>query len=165
MAAYFDAAVVSALKKAGKDENFCLKAEQKAIIEAVVCSKKDVLGVLPTGFGKSLVFHLLSDVFDFVDAKGPPAQTKAITIVVSPLNALMRDQIGKLDHLGTIILDGTKSTNHLAMSLVTDGKLQLIFSHPEILLENNTKTMLKTTIFQRNVRCIVVDEAHLVDDW
>ena len=70
---------------------------------------------------------MLSDVFDFVDAKGPPTQTKAITIVVSPLDALMRDQIGKLDHLGTIILDGTKSTNHLAMSLVTDGKLQLIF--------------------------------------
>jgi len=33
---------VFALKKAGKGENFCLKAEQKAIIEAVVCSKKDV---------------------------------------------------------------------------------------------------------------------------
>lgn len=120
---------------------------------------------MPTGFGKSLVFHLLSDVFDFVDAKVPARQTKAITIVVSPLNALMRDQIGKLDHLGTIILDGTKSTNHLAMSLVTDGKLQLIFSHAELLLENNTKTMLKTTNFQRNVHCIVVDNAHLVDDW
>jgi len=165
MAAYSDAAVVSALKKAGKDENFSLKAEQKAIIEATVCSKKLVLGVLSTGFGKPLVFHLLSDVFDFVDAKGPPTQTKAITIVVSPLNGLMRDQIGKLDHLGAIVLDGTKSANHLAMSLVTDGKLLLIFSHPELLLENNTKTMLKTTNFKTNVRCIVVDEAHLVDDW
>ena len=87
MAAYLDAAIASALKKAGKDENFRLKSEQRAIIEAVVCSKKDVLGVLPTGFGKSLVFHLLSD------AKGPATKTKAITIVVSPLNALMRDQI------------------------------------------------------------------------
>ena len=108
---------------------------------------------------------MLSDVFDFVDAKGPPTKTKAIAIVISPLNALMRDQIVKLDHLGAIILDGTKTTNHLATSLATDGKLQLIFSHPELLLENNTKTMLKTTNFQRNVRCIVVDEAHLVDDW
>ena len=62
MAAYLDAAITFALKKAGKDENVCLKAEQRAIIEVVVCSKKDVLGVLPTGFGKSLVFHLLSDV-------------------------------------------------------------------------------------------------------
>ena len=76
------------------------------------------------GFEKSLVFHLLSDVFDFVDAKCPPTQTKAITIVAPPLNALMRDHIDKLDHLGAIILNGTKSTSHLAMSLATDGKLQ-----------------------------------------
>ena len=153
------------LKKAGKDKNFRLKSEQRAIIGAVVCSKKDMLGVLLTSFEKSLVFHLLSDVFDFVEAKGPATKTRAITIVDSPLHALMRDQIGKLDYLGAIILNGTKSTNHLATSLATEGKLQLIFSHPELLLENNTKAMLKTTNFQRNVRCIVVDEAHLVDDW
>ena len=165
MAAYLDAAIASALKKAGKDENVRLKSEQRAIIEAVVCSKKDVLGVLPTGVGESLVFHLLSDVFDFVDAKGPATKTNAITIVVLPLNALMRDLIGKLDYLGAIILNGTKRTNHLATSLATEGKLQLIFSHPELLLKNNPKAMLKTTNFQRNVRCIVVDEAHLVDDW
>jgi len=118
MAAYLDAAMASALRKAGKDENFCLKADPRAIIKAVVCSKRDVLGVLPTGFGKSLVFHLLSDVFDFVEAKGPPTQTKAITIVVSPLNALLRYQIGKLDNLGAIILNGTKGTNHLAIETV-----------------------------------------------
>ena len=63
MAAYLDAAIASALKKAGKDKNFRLKSEQRAIIEAVVCSKKDVLGVLPTRFWKSLVFHLLHDVY------------------------------------------------------------------------------------------------------
>ena len=40
MAAYLEAAIASALKKAGKDENFRLKSEQRAIIEAVVCSKK-----------------------------------------------------------------------------------------------------------------------------
>ena len=57
------------LKKAGKDDTFCLKAEQRAIVEAVVCPKKHVLGVLPTG--EYLVFHLLSVVFDFVDAKRP----------------------------------------------------------------------------------------------
>ena len=50
------------------------------------------------------------------------------------------------------------------MSLATAGKVQFLFSHPEILLEKSTKTMLKTAKFQRNVRCIVVDEAHLVDD-
>ena len=47
-----------------------------------------MLRVLPTGFGKSLVFHLLSDVFDFVECEGPPVNGKAITVVIAPLNAL-----------------------------------------------------------------------------
>ena len=50
------------MTKAGKDSDFILKTEQKSITEAVVCQKKDVLELLPSGFGKSLVFHLLSDV-------------------------------------------------------------------------------------------------------
>ena len=52
-----------ALDYAGKDRNFKLKTEQKSITEGVVCHKKDVRGFLPTGFGKPLVFHLLSDAF------------------------------------------------------------------------------------------------------
>ena len=46
------------LSRAGKDNNFELKTGQKSIIEAVVCQKKYVLGVLPTGLSKSLVFYL-----------------------------------------------------------------------------------------------------------
>ena len=57
-----------ALAKDGRDCDFQLKPEQKKIIDAVVCRKKDVLGILPTGFGKSLIFHLLSNVFDFMEA-------------------------------------------------------------------------------------------------
>ena len=64
MAALLDRALEFALTKAGRDSQFRLKPEQKEIIEALLF-KKDVLGVLPTGFGKTLVFHLLSDVFDF----------------------------------------------------------------------------------------------------
>ena len=51
------------------------------------------------------------------------------------------------------------------MSLATEGKFQLLFSYPEILLENNNKTMLKTAKFQKNVRFNVVDEAHLRNKW
>ena len=62
MASLLSKALDFALTKAGKDSDFILKTEQKSIIEAVVCQKKGVLGVLPSGFGKSFVFHLLSDV-------------------------------------------------------------------------------------------------------
>ena len=62
MASLFNEALDFALPKAGKDSNFKLKTEQKSIIEAVFCQKEDVLGVLPSGFGKSFVFHLLRDI-------------------------------------------------------------------------------------------------------
>ena len=66
-----------------------------------------------------------------------------------------------------MILDGTSKAIELAVSHAREGKLQLVFSHvyPEVLLKKNTKSVLKTVIFQENVRCVVVDEAHLVDDW
>ena len=63
MASLFNKTMDFALTKAGKDSSFKLKTVQKSIIEAVVSQqKKNVLRALPTGFGKSLVFHLLSDV-------------------------------------------------------------------------------------------------------
>jgi len=62
MASLLNKVLDFALTKAGKDSNFILKTEQRSIIEAIVCQKKDVLEVLPSGFAKSLVFHLLSDI-------------------------------------------------------------------------------------------------------
>ena len=65
MASLFNKTMDFALTKAGKDSSFKLKTVQKSIIEAVVSQqkkKKNVLRALPTGFGKSLVFNLLSDV-------------------------------------------------------------------------------------------------------
>ena len=91
MAALLDEALDFTLTKTGRDSQFRLKPRQKQIIEALVLFKKDVLGVLPTGFGTFLVFHLLSDVFDFADAAQHPLKGRSITVVISPLNALMRD--------------------------------------------------------------------------
>ena len=65
MVALLDRALEFALTKDGRDSQFRLKSEEKKIIEDLVLFNKDVLGVLSTGFGKSLVFHLLIDVFDF----------------------------------------------------------------------------------------------------
>lgn len=64
-----------------------------------------------------------------------------------------------------MILDGTRKAMELAVSHAREGKLQLVFSHLEVLFEKNTKGVLKTAIFQDNVRCVVVDGAHLMDDW
>ena len=64
MASLFSKTLDFASTKAGKDSSFKLKTEQKSITEAIVSQKKkkNVLRAPPTGFGRSLVFHLLSDV-------------------------------------------------------------------------------------------------------
>lgn len=64
----FDKAVDFSLEKLGK--SLTLKDKQKDIIQAIVQDGKDVLGVLPTGYGKSLIFHTLSYVFDYMKFKG-----------------------------------------------------------------------------------------------
>ena len=58
--------------------------------------EKDVLTVLPTGFGKSVIYQVLPSMFDFLRSAGEPEQQNSVVIVVSPLNALMRDQLQKL---------------------------------------------------------------------
>ena len=70
----------------------------------------------------------------------------------------MHDQISKLDHLGAHILGSIKRSLDFAKSLASEGKLQLVFSHPEFLLEKSSKEIQETSEFQRNVQCIVMDD-------
>ena len=67
-------------------ENISLRIQQKEAIRNIVLLRRDTLIILSTGFGKSLILHLLPFVFDsWLGA------TKSFILVVSPLNALMRD--------------------------------------------------------------------------
>ena len=75
-----------------------LKEEQREAVSQVV-NGRDVIAVLPTGFGKSLIYHLLPYVFDYINSKRRNISAvwpESVVIVISPLNALMDDQIGKL---------------------------------------------------------------------
>ena len=110
--------------------NLELKKEQYDAIRAICLEKRDVLTVLPTGFGKSLCYQALPEIFDFMQSKC--AQKDSIVIAVSPLNALIRDQLQKLK-----------------------GCVNICVLH----------FMIKGEKFQRCVRAIVIDEAHLVLQW
>ena len=76
-----------------------LKTEQYDAIRAVCVEEKDVLTVLPTGFGKSVIYQVLPSMFDFLRSAGEPEQQNLVVIVVSPLNALMRDQYAEAEEL------------------------------------------------------------------
>ena len=116
---------------------------------------------------------------DYMDSGQRPTQKKSIVLVVSPLNALIRDQVTKLKQSGlkACILKGDRvegdeeerkeEQEGLAFSAIENlREFQLIFAHPEALVGNkNVIRLLKTTEFKNRIKVIVVDEAHLVVDW
>ena len=73
-----------------------LKEKQYNVVKFVVLDNKDVLAVLPTGYGKSLIYQLLPPVFNFMACGGKPEGKKSTVIIILPLNALIQDQIVKM---------------------------------------------------------------------
>jgi len=125
--------------------------------EAAMCSilsGQDTLVVLPTGSGKSLTFQL------------PALLRKGVTLVFSPLIALMRDQVDKLRNMGLTQVDYIVSGQSGAhrdevYSRMRTGELRLVYIAPERIRDTALAEALKET----NVNQIVVDEAHCVHLW
>jgi superfamily II DNA helicase RecQ len=76
-----------------KFEDVFLKAQQYKILDAIT-SEKDVICVLPTGYGKSIIFQLLPYVYEY------HLEKESIVLVVAPLNAIIDDQIQNLRKRG-----------------------------------------------------------------
>ena len=154
-----------------------LKEKQYEVLKSVVIDNKDVLAVLPTGYGKSLIYQLLAPIYNFLDFAGSPGDKKSTVIVISPLNALIRDQIVKMREggLNVSVLRGdrvdTEDGNHdvsldVPVEILSSTHFDLIYTHPEVLVDNKkVSKLLKTPAFNRKVKAIVVDEAHLVVEW
>ena len=172
--ATFREAIRFFLGKLGQPE-LELKQEQLEAIKAICVDKKDVLAVLPTGFGKSLIYQILPAVFDFLhDRKGglhtSKQKTGSVVVVVSPLNALMKDQVKKLERFLNVCVIQSVATdngeNKLSLPENAARKCSLLFGHPEVFLDNrNVTKMLKERHFQESVQAVVIDEAHLVLQW
>ena len=95
-------AVNYALRVVGK-ENLTLKKQEMEIVKLVAVDKRDTLAVLPTGFGKSLIYQILAPFSQFMDYGHEPAVdgcSTSVVLVISPLNALIRDQVTKLRSSG-----------------------------------------------------------------
>ncbi len=161
-------AIQNALAKSSL--HFTLKKEQMECISSVVTDGKDILAVLPTGYGKSHIYQLLPDVFDQY-----LVVQDSIVLVISPLNALMYDQIAKLNERGiracmiqgheVVVANGDQVTR-LRMDELSNPTFQLIYMHPEICVhEKKFIGFMNSTVYQERVRCVIVDEAHLVLNW
>ncbi|WP_018661305.1 DNA helicase RecQ [Heyndrickxia acidiproducens] len=125
---------------------------QAAIIEQIM-NRRDTLGIMPTGGGKSICYQI------------PAMLLPGVTLVVSPLISLMKDQVDTLDNIGisaTYInssLHGAEIDKRLADA--SSGKYKLIYIAPERLESSSFIFLLK----QINVSLIAIDEAHCISQW
>jgi len=125
---------------------------QREIMDATLAGR-DVVALLPTGGGKSLCFQL------------PALARPGLTVVVSPLIALMKDQVDALRSSGVAAtflnssLDGDESRARLRG--LHQGEYKLLYAAPERLMLEGWTENLKSW----NVRGIAIDEAHCVSEW
>ncbi|XP_051804193.1 probable ATP-dependent DNA helicase RecS isoform X1 [Acanthochromis polyacanthus] len=153
-AAAFDQALDRVLNSL--ERPFILKQEQRLALEAFVNKKKDVLALLPTGFGKSLIYQLAPLVAKEIGSIKTP-----VVVVVSPLIALIEDQIKEAADLGI-------SATQLGLGEEKDIKscrYQVVFGSPEAWLSAKWENVLSTEAYKTNLIGIVVDEVHLTYKW
>ena len=129
---------------------------QKKIIEAAL-QNKDLLTIMPTGGGKSLCFQL------------PALLRTGITIVVSPLIALMQDQVDALQDNGinAVYLNSSleyqeRRSRQIA---ILENKVKLLYVAPERLLNERFGLFLERVDSQVGIAAIAIDEAHCVSEW
>jgi len=129
-----------------------LRPVQAPILDAVLAGR-NVLAVLPTGGGKSLCYQL------------PGVHRGGLVVVVSPLLALMREQVTALRAMGVPAASLTSSNDWQENRRVTDalrsGELRLLYLAPERLAREDTLDLLE----QAKPWLLAVDEAHCVVEW
>ncbi|MEX2604734.1 MAG: DNA helicase RecQ, partial [Gracilimonas sp.] len=125
---------------------------QEEIISQVI-KGNDALVIMPTGGGKSLCYQIPALLFD------------GMTVVVSPLISLMKDQVEQLREydINAVHLNSSLSPEAYGYNRrqVLQGKAKLLYIAPETLLMDKTKELLKDI----NVDLFAVDEAHCISEW
>jgi ATP-dependent DNA helicase RecQ len=125
---------------------------QEEIVDAVIAGR-DTLAIMPTGGGKSLCYQL------------PALVREGVTVVISPLIALMRDQVRGLREAGVaagaLTSGNTEEETDAVFRALDAGELKLLYMAPERLASGGTFTLLRRI----GVGLIAVDEAHCVSQW
>jgi ATP-dependent DNA helicase RecQ len=132
--------------------NISFRPMQEEIIKSVL-NKNDTLGLMPTGGGKSLTFQV------------PALAMKGICIVITPLIALMRDQVENLKRKqikALAVHSGlTREEIDIALNNCIYGDYKFLYLSPERLITE----IFRTRVQEMNVNLIVVDEAHCISHW
>ena len=125
---------------------------QSGIVSAILAGR-DVLGVMPTGAGKSICYQI------------PAAILPGVTIVISPLISLMRDQVDALNDAGLpaafINTTQTPDEQDLVFAQASSGQVKLLYVAPERLETERFRNFATRVL----ISLVAVDEAHCVSQW
>jgi ATP-dependent DNA helicase RecQ len=129
-----------------------LRDGQQRVIDSVL-DGKDTLAIMPTGSGKSLCYQIPARILD------------GMTVVVSPLISLMKDQLEKLGELGIragqVNSSLSSEEERAALAALRDGRCEIVFCTPERLAMPEFVEILKAV----RIALVVVDEAHCISQW
>jgi ATP-dependent DNA helicase RecQ len=129
-----------------------LRPGQQAVIDAVL-ARRHTLAIMPTGAGKSLCYQV------------PAMLMPGMTVVVSPLIALMRDQFEKLSKLGleAVQVNSAIPTGDIRRARARIGRrtVEFVFTTPEQLAARDLRQLLTGSV----VDLVVIDEAHCISQW
>ncbi|MDO5408305.1 MAG: DNA helicase RecQ [Eubacteriales bacterium] len=125
---------------------------QETLIDSILAGK-DTLGIMPTGAGKSMCYQIPALLMD------------GITLVISPLISLMKDQVGSLNQAGihAAYLNSSLTANqyYKALEYARQGRYPIIYVAPERL---ETEAFLDFALHAK-IAMVAVDEAHCVSQW
>lgn len=128
------------------------KTGQEKLVKGIMYGR-DVLGIMPTGGGKSLCYQLPAIVLD------------GITIVISPLISLMKDQVDSLNEMGIAgtYINSTLEQNELIARLreIRENKYKIVYVAPERLNTDLFRDLIK----EIKVSLVAIDEAHCISQW
>jgi ATP-dependent DNA helicase RecQ len=129
-----------------------LRDGQQRVIDSVL-DGKDTLAIMPTGSGKSLCYQI------------PARILEGMTVVVSPLISLMKDQLEKLDEMGIRAVQVNSSLHaeeeREALAAIRESRCEIVFCTPERLVTPEFVEVLK----QVKIALAVIDEAHCISQW
>ena len=129
-----------------------LRDGQQRVIDSVL-DGKDTLAIMPTGGGKSLCYQI------------PAKMLKGITVVVSPLISLMKDQLEKLEELGIRAVQVNSCLNaeeeHAAIAAIEQETCEIVFCTPERMVSPEFIATLQKVMLD----IVVIDEAHCISQW
>jgi ATP-dependent DNA helicase Q5 len=133
--------------------------EQESAVRAMLEGKNDLLVIMPTGSGKSLVYQL------------PAVVSNKVTIVVSPLLALIKDQMDYLTSKNVVskTLNSKMKANEkkeVIDDLLSDSPLtKMLYVTPEQVATSKFSDLLDSLVRAEKLFCFIIDEAHCVSQW